>query len=296
MIIAVWSVVIASVLWGTTGTAATFLSSDVSPLATGSATMAVGGALLFVIAARPASRAIADRASRPWLLAGAVGVVIYPLAFYSSMSLAGVAIGNVVSLGSGPLFAALLEWGVTKKPLTRRWMLAAAIAITGVAFLAAGGHGSSSPVDAANVPWGVALGLAAGAAYALYTFTSREVIAQGHSSRAAMGAVFGLGAIPLAAVLVVTGAPLLAVPQNLGIVAYLALGPMFLAYVLFGLGLRHLRGSTVTVITLLEPLVATLLAILIVGERLELLGWIGLVVILVGMAVLSPARRPRVAC
>ena len=51
MILAVWAVVLASALWGTTGTAATFLSSDVSPLATGSATMAIGGALLFAIAA-----------------------------------------------------------------------------------------------------------------------------------------------------------------------------------------------------------------------------------------------------
>ncbi|RZS58994.1 DME family drug/metabolite transporter [Microcella putealis] len=293
VILAVWAVVVASVLWGTTGTAATFLSREVSPLATGSATMAIGGVLLFAVAARPAGRAIADRAARPWLLVGAIGVVVYPLAFYSSMSLAGVAIGNVVSLGSGPLFAALLEWRVTKKPLTRQWMLAAAIAITGVIMLALGGHGGDSPVDAAGVPWGVALGLLAGASYALYTFTSGEVMARGHSSRATMGAVFGLGAIPLAVVLMVTGAPLLASPSNLAIIGYLAVGPMFVAYVLFGIGLRQLRSSVVTVITLLEPLVATLLAIVIVGERLDPLGWAGLAVILVGIAALSPARRPR---
>lgn len=295
MFVAVWAVLLASVLWGTTGTAASFLSNDVSPLATGSATMALGGVLLFSIAARPALRAIADPAARRWLLVGAVGVVVYPLAFYSSMAFAGVAIGNVVSLGSGPLFAALLEWRVTKKPLTRRWMLAAGVSIAGVVLLATGGHGSSSPVDAERVPIGVALGLLAGAAYALYTFTSAEVIARGHSSRATMGAVFGLGAIPLLVVLIATGAPILGSTANLTIVGYLALGPMFLAYVLFGQGLRRLRSSTVTVITLLEPLVATLLAILIVGERLDPLGWVGLGVILVGVTILSPARRPRPA-
>ena len=32
-----------------------------------------------------------------------IGVVVYPLAFYSSMHFAGVAIGNVVSLGTGPI-------------------------------------------------------------------------------------------------------------------------------------------------------------------------------------------------
>jgi drug/metabolite transporter, DME family len=293
VILAVWAVVLASVLWGTTGTAATFLSADVSPLATGSATMAVGGALLFAIAARPATRAIADPRSWRWLLVGAVGVVVYPLAFYSSMSLAGVAIGNVVSLGSGPVFAALLEWRVSRRPLTRQWMFAAAVAIGGVGMLAAGGHGPQSPVDPADVPAGVAMGLLAGAAYALYTFTSAEVISRGHSSRATMGAVFGLGAVPLTIVLLVTGAPLVQSVENVSIIAYLALGPMFVAYVLFGVGLRALRSSVVTVITLLEPLVATLLAVVIVGERLDPLGWVGLAVILVGVSLLSPARRPR---
>jgi len=70
-------------------------------------------------------------------------------------------------------------------------------------------------------------------------------------------------------------------------------GPMFLAYVLFARSLRELRSSTVTVMTLLEPLVATLLAVAVVGERLEAAGWVGLALILVGVTVLSTARHPR---
>ncbi len=118
------------------------------------------------------------------------------------------------------------------------------------------------------------------------------MIGLGVSSRATMGAVFGLGAIPLAIVLLATGAPILESPQNVAIVGYLALGPMFLAYVLFGWGLRSIRSSTVTVVTLLEPVVATILAVLIVGERLDALGWVGLALILLGVTVVSTARRP----
>jgi DME family drug/metabolite transporter len=68
---------------------------------------------------------------------------------------------------------------------------------------------------------------------------------------------------------------------------------MFLAYVLFALALRALRSSTVTVVTLLEPLVATVLAVAIVGERLETVGWVGIGLILVGVTVLSTARHQR---
>lgn len=289
---AVWALIAASLLWGTTGTAATFMTDAVSPIAIGAATMAIGGALLFAVSGRSSSLALARPDARPWLLIGAVGVVVYPLAFYSSMSLAGVAIGNVVSLGSGPVFAALLEWSIDRRPLTRRWMLATGTAVAGVALLAVGGRGGAGSETPAAVPLGVALGLLAGAAYALYTFASGRVIARGVPSRAAMGAMFGAGALPLAAVLVVAGAPILDAVENIAIAGYLALGPMFLAYVLFGWGLRSLRSSTVTVITLLEPVVATILAIVIVGERLGAPGWIGLVLILVGVTIVSTARRP----
>nr|WP_281364343.1 EamA family transporter [Microcella alkalica] len=287
-----WALVAASILWGTTGTAASFVDDAVSPIATGAATMAVGGALLLAISARGAIAAVRRPDARRWLLIGAVGVVVYPLAFYSAMDLAGVAIGNVVALGSGPLFAAILERVVDGRRLTRRWMLGASTGVVGVALLVAGGHGGTGSADPAAVPLGVALGLLAGAAYALYTFASGRVIGLGVSSRSTMGAVFGLGAVPLTAVLVATGAPLLQSPPSLAIIGYLAVGPMFLAYVLFGWGLRSIRSSTVTVVTLLEPVVATLLAVVIVGERLDALGWVGLALILVAVTVVSTARRP----
>ncbi|MBX9470958.1 DMT family transporter [Microcella sp.] len=292
---AIWALVAACVLWGTTGTAASFFSDDVSPLAIGASTMVVGGALLFATNHRRSLAVIGDRTVRAWLLAAAAGMVAYPLAFYAAMDLAGVAIGNVVSLGSGPIFAALLEWRLHRQRLTGRWMLSASIAIAGVALLVVGGHGSGSPVDPATIPAGVALGLVAGAGYALFTLASGTIIRRGHTGRATMGAAFGLAAIPLAVVLLVVGAPLLGSLQNVGLAAYLAVGPMFLAYVFFGWGIRALRSSTVTVITLLEPLVATLLAIAVVGERLEPLGWVGLALILLGVAVLSSARQPRPA-
>ena len=43
------ALVVASVLWGTTGTAASFLPDDVSPLAVGASTMAICGLLMFAV-------------------------------------------------------------------------------------------------------------------------------------------------------------------------------------------------------------------------------------------------------
>ena len=281
------ALVLASVLWGTTGTAASFLPGDVSPLAIGASTMTVGGALLFVVSLRQSLRAIRDAGSRRWLLLGALGVFAYPLAFYSSMDLAGVAIGNVVSLGTGPVFAAILEWVFERHRPSRLWAGCTAAAIAGIVLLSVGGDAGAPAI----VP-GVLLGLVAGLAYALYTDSSSRGIRAGQSSRGVMGGMFGLGAVALAPVLIVFGAPLLQSWQTIGIAGYLAVGPMFVAYLLFGVGMRTLRSSTATTITLLEPFVATILAVLVVGERLDLVGWLGLALILVAVTVLATARRP----
>lgn len=97
-------------LWGTTGTAATF-APTAGPIAIGAAALGIGGLLQAAIAVP------ALRAARPALQGhvraialGALAVAIYPLAFYSSMHLAGVAIGTVVSLASAPLASGLSSW------------------------------------------------------------------------------------------------------------------------------------------------------------------------------------------
>ncbi len=202
---------------GTTGTAAHFFPDDVNPLAIGACTMALGGALLFFVSFRGSVAAIREPAARRWLLIGALGVVVYPLAFYTSMDLAGVAIGNVVSLGTGPVFAALLEWLWERHGLDLRWALCTAVAVGGILLLAVGRDGDAGP----DIPLGIALGVLAGLSYALYTYASSRAIRTGQPARAVMGGMFGLGAVPLAVVLVLLGAPLLQSPQTVGIAAYL---------------------------------------------------------------------------
>ena len=286
---AIVALVLASVLWGTTGTAASFLDDSISPIAIGASTMAIGGLLLFSVSARSSLRALRDPAVRGWILLGGVGVVIYPLAFYSAMDNAGVAIGNVIALGSGPVFAAAYEWIWERQRLSRRAALSTTVAIIGVIALGLLGH-SDDGAGGGNVPLGILLGLLAGLSYALYTYSSTRAVRLGHSGRAVMGSTFGIGALGLLPVLLFTGAPLLSSVESISIAAYLAMGPMFVAYLLFGAGLSALRSSAVTTITLLEPVVATVLAVAIVGERLTLAGWVAAAVILAGVTLLATAR------
>ena len=63
--------------------------------------------------------------------------------------------------------------------------------------------------------------------------------------------------------------------------------------VLFGVGLPRVQASTATTVTLAEPAVAALLAVWIVGERLPLMGWVGLALIGAVLVILVAAPTNR---
>lgn len=285
------AIAITAFLWGTTGTAATF-AQGASPLAIGAAALGIGGLLQAAIAI-PQIRAEAAGLRAKWSLIalGAVAVAIYPLAFYSSMHYAGVAIGSVISLASAPLASGLLERIIDKAQLSAWWLLAVGLGIAGSTLLCLTRSEAGASNDSDGTLLGVALGLVAGATYATYSWVVHRLMGFGVGRGAAMGSVFGTGGLLLMPVLVATGAPLLATSQNFAVAAYMALVPMFLGYLLFGFGLTRVSAGTATTITLAEPAVATILAVVIVGERLSSLGWIGLAFIAIALLVLVSAPQ-----
>ena len=286
---------LAATLWGTTGTVAS-MAPDVPAIAIGAAAMGIGGLLQAAIAlGRMRADGAVLRAHAGRIVLGAVAVAVYPLAFYSSMRLAGVTIGTVISLGAAPLISAVIENRLEGLALSRRWATGAAMGLLGMALLSmAHGQGAAPAphAPALDVPAGVVLGLVAAASYALYSWCARRVMQAGAGSRAVMGAMFGLGGLMLMPVLAWTGAPFLQAPGNFAVGAYMALVPMFLGYVAFGLALAAIPASLVTTITLFEPVVAAILAVLVVGERLPPSGWLG-VALIVACLVWTTAPLPR---
>ena len=259
--------------------------------------MGLGGLLQAAIAARPIlASATSLRSEWRTVALGSVAVAAYPLAFYSSMHLAGVAVGTVVSIGSAPLASAVIERMMDKIRFTVRWAAGAVLGVSGAVLLCLAEAGSAEP--ATDTAWsmaaGVGLGLIAGLTYALYSWAAHRLINTGIPSPPVMGAVFGIGGLLLMPVLAVTGAPLIASWQNLSVGLYMALIPMFAGYVLFGLGLARVRASTATTVSLAETVVAALLAVVVVGERLPAMAWAGAALVAGSLFVLTlPARKKR---
>lgn len=285
------AILVASVLWGTTGTAAAF-APTLGPLAIGAVAMGGGGLLQALVA----SRAIREnrqfiRENLLILLLGVAAVGIYPLAFYSSMHYAGITIGTVVSIGSAPLIAAILERFFDRKALSAIWFLSFICGVLGVTMLSMGeSHAVLGGTNQWNKYFGIFLGLVAATTYSLYSWAAKRLIDRGVASKAAMGMIMG-GAVILLPTLLVTGGGLLQSSTNLLVAGYMMLIPMFLGYLLFGFGLKTVNASKATTLTLFEPLVAAIFAIVLVGEHVSWLGWIGMLLIFICILILSKTEN-----
>jgi len=285
-------VLAAALLWGTTGTAAA-MAPGVGPLAIGATAMGIGG----LLQAAAASRVMFTHRgglTAQWrtVMVSAGAVAVFPLAFYSSMRLAGVAVGTVVSIGSAPPAAAVIERIVDHQPLSRGWALGTTVGVSGVLAIALAHPGPATTTATAQPVLGIALGLLAGFTYALYSWGAAQVMRCGLPSQPVMGAVFGLGGILLLPILALTGAPIITSGSNLAVAAYLAIVPMFLGYILFGRGLATVAASTATTVSLLEPAVAAIIAVIVLGEHLPPIGWLGLGLLFASLVITATNTRP----
>lgn len=276
------SILFASTLWGTTGTAAS-LAPDVSALAIGAFSMGIGGFMQACLSAKSLKRDFRKVVhKKKTLLVSIIALVTYPLAFYSSMRFAGVAIGTVISISTAPFFSALLECLFSRnQTITKRWMMSFAIGVIGITLLLASESSANSLFDQDMKHWGVLLGLLAGLTYAIYSWGVKAMIDHGIESQTAMGSVFGIGGVLLLPTLFITGDNLFASSTNTTVMLYMALIPMGLGYVAFGFGLRFVTASGASILTLFEPVIAAALAVAIVGEEISFIGWVGIALTLV---------------
>jgi DME family drug/metabolite transporter len=276
-------VLLSAVCFGTTGTAQA-LGPDAAPVTVGAVRIAIGGALLLLVA-RAAPVAVASWPRRE-LGVIAVAIAVYQLAFFAAVDRTGVAVGTVVALGSAPAIAGVAGRLVDREPLTGRWAAATALACTGVLLLVLGGGAAS--VD----PLGIMLAMVSGAGYATYAVLAKRMLRRGHAPERVMAASFSLGALLLVPVLLLGDVGWLATGDGLAMALFLGAIPTALAYVLFARGLRHLTPGETATLTLAEPLTATGLGILALGERPGAVAAVGAGLVLAGLLALAlPARR-----
>ena len=281
---AVAMVLLAAVLWGTTGTARALGPEDASPLSVGAVRIAIGGAVLVLIAL---ARGTVFATRWPLLPAAlsALAVAAYQLTFFEGVAKTGVAVGTILAIGSAPAFAGLFSWLALRERPSARWLVATAIAVAGLVLLVMPNGVAAFDPRLAVFP------LAAGASYAVYATSSKRLLHAGDSVAVAAIA-FGGGALLLVPVLFLRDVSWVATPRGAVVALELGLVATVLAYLLFTSALSRLPVSWGATLSLGEPVTASLLGLAVLGERLEPVQLGGAVLVLGGLLVLASARPP----
>lgn len=277
-------VLLAAMLWGTTGTAQAFAPAGFDSTVIGALRLALGGSALLVLAlVRGNLGSLRGWPFRPTLLA-ALFTAAYQICFFAAVAKTGVAVGTIVGIGSSPIAAGILGFLFRGERPGRLWMIATLLAVLGCALLSL--SGGSVAVD----PLGIALAIGAGTAYAAYTLVIKGLL-DGRSPDAVIAVVFCLGALLLAPLLFGRELGWLFEPRGIAVILHLGLVTAGIAYWLFARGLQLVPVSTAVTLSLAEPLTAGLLGVVVLGEVLTPLAFTGIGLIFAGLLLLTVGGR-----
>ena len=269
-------------LFGTIGTARALGPDDASSSAITLVRLAVAISLMWIaVVATGRCRMLAPvlRSGPVW--GAGLAQAVFQVSFLSAVTRVGVATGTLVAIGMTPLLTGLFQV-VRTRHLARTWVLATGCGLVGLVLLVGIG-------DRADTV-GLLLALTASAAYATFIVLGGSIGARGLDITTVLPVVFTVAAAVQLPALAFADWGWLATDSGRWMVLYLALVPTVLAYALFNRGLVGVDSATASTVGLVEPLVATVLAVLVLDESLTPVQAVGAV--LVGAGVLLAARAP----
>ncbi len=279
----------AACLFGTAGVARGLGPDDLTSVMIGGWRTVLGGLGLVLLAALRI-RAPWRYPFRPSMLIGGLAVVTYQVAFFLSIERIGVAAGTVIAIGTSPLAAGLLDLRFRGLRPTSRWFAGVVAAISGIALLSFDLGGSGPGFDAL----GALFAFTAGVGYPIYGMVTQQLM-EDRPPLAAMSAVSGIGAVLAVPVLFVAAGPSpFATVDGTVMILYLGFVATTLAYALWSNGLRTLALRDTVTLTLFEPVAASVLAVVVLGEALSVRSALAIPIILAGVVVATMPQRRRV--
>jgi DME family drug/metabolite transporter len=277
-------VLCAAVLWGSTGTAQSFASSHLSPYWVGALRLVTACIFFtcYLLLTYGRGRALIDSAaglSWPSVLFAGACIASYNLAFFSGIKAVGISAGTAIAIGSGPVWAGLLQAVISRRRPSATWWVGTLLAVTGGSLMLAGGNQVLQ-----LSPRGIVLCLLAGLSYASYASANKRLVTSGIPAVVTFWIFLAAALMSLPAAFVLS-AEFSITPGEWAIVIYLGVVPTGIAYLLFSNGLRHISSASGVTLALMEPLTAFLLAILVANERPAVTAYLGLSILLAGLAV-----------
>jgi drug/metabolite transporter, DME family len=241
-----------------------------------------------VLLLRPTLLRVSRADLRGFAITGVISIGIYHALWLWSVALNGAAVA-VVLIYLYPTFVTIGGWLLFREPVNGAHIAALALALLGCGLVV-----RVYDPEVLRVSWlGALVGVLTALAHSVYVLFSQRAVAS-HSPWTSLTYTMVFGSLTLLALLLI-GAPqqLMAVgttPAPWLIVAALAVGPTLGGYALFTAALRHIPGRTAGLIAVLEAPVATLLAVLLLGERMAWPQVLGMALVLAAIVLPRAVR------
>lgn len=219
-----------------------------------------------------------------------LSMAFYQLTYVLAIERVGVAISVLISICGAPIFVALISVVWLGERMQARTLLALVVSIVGTVLLV--GIPSEITQDTRNFWIGVAIAVVCAVCQAFYVLAARassKVCGPMHAG----GIGFAIGALALLPFGLADGLQLSYSPVGWVMLLYVALVPTSIAQTLFLNGLKGTGALGGAIASLLEPLVSTVLAVLLLHEHMTWVGVLGSVILLSGIVIIQwkPAVR-----
>lgn len=283
-LLALFAVIAAAALWGSTGTVQALLPETREPLVVASIRLIVGALALLVLALVTGGRDAGFHRLRPGgvLLAG-ISIGLYNLLFFAAVQSAGVGVGTAIAIGSAPIWVSAYDLLVRGEAPRGLRLLGQTLSIAGACLLVFSG-------SALGASWqGMVQAALAGGCYAAYSIATARM-GNGAPPATTAAATFCVAALITAPVLLMLPLRWAATPEAMLLLLGLGVLATGLAYVLYTWGLRHMAAARAVTLALVEPLTAWLLATVILGEPVTAAKFTGAALLLLGLVLVTRRR------
>jgi DME family drug/metabolite transporter len=285
----------AGALWGTTGPLSTALynqGADLTTIGFWRLLLGIIGLLAFGLTNRDLFRI--DK--RGLLLIGVLGgllVAVFEIAYQFAIAGAGVA-GAAAMLYTAPVLVAVAARFVLHESLTPvRFGLAVAV-VAGAIMTVKGGSNAGAEAASAGLLIGVMGGGLSALSYAGTTLLARYAVPRYGVARVLFFEILG-GLVALGIFLPAWGHPPIPPPAHAWpILGLLAATTVLAANFFFFAAVKRIQAAPAAVAATIEPVVGTMLALGFFNQRLSGIGWLGLAMVIGGVAggYVEEARSP----
>ena len=274
----------AGILWGIIGLFVRYFSGlGMDSLQNGFIRMGIACfcTLLYMLLFR--RRELRIRLKDLWCFAGCglVSMLMACVTYFKAMQYVSLSAAAIL-MYTAPVYVTMFGALFFKERITKKTVLAMVLAFAACVLVCAPAHSGGLP------PIGILFGLCAGVCFALYSVFARFAYNRGYGTWTVTFYSFVFSTLGAALLCDMGGvAAIMSMPASWPWALGLGVVCAFAPYALYGLALKSLSGSTVTILSSVEPVVATLTGVLLFQEPFGITGLFGIILMLAAIILLA---------